>query len=154
VDKLQREPVEDFRIDFEDGFGNRLGEEEDRFAGIAARQVAEGMADRTLPPGIGIRIKPRRRRAQAPQPADVRPVPDRASRIGNNRRVLPPQLRVLPLPKESPSAVTGAVHLASACERVSNTGAATPARHVAVRTDDRTTAIRSWPMDGSVALPR
>jgi citrate lyase beta subunit len=58
VDKLRREPVEDFRIDFEDGFGSRLDEEEDRFAGIAARQVAEGLANRTLPPGIGIRIKP------------------------------------------------------------------------------------------------
>src|SRR5216117_1046247 len=44
VDKLRREPVEDFRIDFEDGFGSRLDEEEDRFAGIAARQVAEGLA--------------------------------------------------------------------------------------------------------------
>src|SRR4051812_10511824 len=32
VDKLAREPIEDFRIDFEDGFGNRSDEEEDRFA--------------------------------------------------------------------------------------------------------------------------
>ena len=35
-EKLRREPVEDFRIDFEDGFGNRPDEEEDRFAAAAA----------------------------------------------------------------------------------------------------------------------
>ena len=32
IDKLTREPVEDFRIDFEDGFGNRPDDEEDRVA--------------------------------------------------------------------------------------------------------------------------
>ncbi len=58
VAKLQREPVEDFRIDFEDGFGNRADEEEDRFAREAAGEVAAALARGTLPPGIGIRIKP------------------------------------------------------------------------------------------------
>jgi uncharacterized protein DUF6986 len=58
IDKLTREPVEDFRIDFEDGFGNRSDEEEDRFARAAADQVAAGVAARSLPPSIGIRIKP------------------------------------------------------------------------------------------------
>jgi citrate lyase beta subunit len=58
VEKLTREPVEDFRIDFEDGFGNRPDEEEDRFAQAAADEVAAAMSARTLPPGIGIRIKP------------------------------------------------------------------------------------------------
>jgi citrate lyase beta subunit len=58
VDKLKREAVEDFRIDFEDGYGNRPDEEEDGHAEIAAREIAIGMRDRTLPPFIGIRIKP------------------------------------------------------------------------------------------------
>jgi citrate lyase beta subunit len=58
VEKLTREPVEDFRIDFEDGFGNRPDEEEDRFAQAAADEVAAAMSAGTLPPGIGIRIKP------------------------------------------------------------------------------------------------
>jgi citrate lyase beta subunit len=58
VDKLTREPVEDFRIDFEDGFGNRPEIEEDGFAQIAANEVAAGLRERTLPPSIGIRIKP------------------------------------------------------------------------------------------------
>src|SRR5207247_4725931 len=53
-----REPIEDFRIDFEDGFGNRSDEEEDRFAQAAAEEVAAGLAAGSLPPGIGIRIKP------------------------------------------------------------------------------------------------
>jgi hypothetical protein len=57
-EKLQREPVEDFRIDFEDGFGNRPDEEEDRFAAAAAGELAAGMAAGSLPPFIGLRIKP------------------------------------------------------------------------------------------------
>src|ERR1043165_5859114 len=32
VDKLQREPVEDFRIDFEDGYGNRPDDGDERRA--------------------------------------------------------------------------------------------------------------------------
>jgi citrate lyase beta subunit len=58
VEKITREPVEDFRIDFEDGFGNRPDAEEDRYAQTAADEVAAAMAAGTLPPGIGIRIKP------------------------------------------------------------------------------------------------
>ena len=57
-EKLQREPVEDFRIDFEDGYGNRPDAEEDGHAASAAEEVASGMKDATLPPFIGIRIKP------------------------------------------------------------------------------------------------
>lgn len=57
VEKLRREPVEDFRIDFEDGYGNRPDEEEDKDAAAAAREVAIGMKNGTLPPFIGIRVK-------------------------------------------------------------------------------------------------
>ncbi len=56
--KLAREAVEDFRIDFEDGYGNRPDEEEDGHAATAGHQVAAGLAAGTLPPFIGIRIKP------------------------------------------------------------------------------------------------
>lgn len=56
--KLEREAVEDFRIDFEDGFGNRPDDEEDATAVQAALEVAKGMGEKTLPPFIGIRIKP------------------------------------------------------------------------------------------------
>ena len=57
VEKLKREPVEDFRIDFEDGYGNRPDAEEDGHAVAAAEEVAKGLAEGTLPPFIGIRIK-------------------------------------------------------------------------------------------------
>jgi citrate lyase beta subunit len=58
VEKLAKEPVEDFRIDFEDGYGNRPDAEEDSHAVQAAREVAKGIAQKSLPPFIGIRIKP------------------------------------------------------------------------------------------------
>ena len=57
-EKLQREPVEDFRIDFEDGYGNRPDAEEDGHAEAVARELVKGMREGTLPPFIGIRIKP------------------------------------------------------------------------------------------------
>ena len=57
-EKLRHEPVEDFRIDFEDGYGNRPDDEEDGHAESAAGEVAQGMVDSTLSPFIGIRIKP------------------------------------------------------------------------------------------------
>jgi len=56
-EKLEREPVEDFRLDFEDGYGNRPDAEEDGHAESAAIEVGAGARAGTLPPFIGIRIK-------------------------------------------------------------------------------------------------
>lgn len=58
AEKLRREPVEDYRADFEDGYGNRPDAEEDGHAESVAREMAAGLAAGTLPPFIGIRIKP------------------------------------------------------------------------------------------------
>jgi citrate lyase beta subunit len=58
IRKLETEAVEDFRIDFEDGYGNRPDEEEDATAIAAATELAAGMRKNTLSPFIGIRIKP------------------------------------------------------------------------------------------------
>ncbi|WP_448697381.1 DUF6986 family protein [Mucilaginibacter sp. AW1-3] len=58
VKKLQTEAIEDFRIDFEDGFGNRPDDEEDATAVNAAKELAVGMKNKTISPFIGIRIKP------------------------------------------------------------------------------------------------
>lgn len=58
IHKLQTEAVEDFRIDFEDGFGNRPDEEEDATAIAAANELAIGIKKKTISPFIGIRIKP------------------------------------------------------------------------------------------------
>ena len=57
VHKLQTEPVEDLRIDFEDGYGARPDAEEDGHAVACAREVAQGQKEGILPPFIGIRIK-------------------------------------------------------------------------------------------------
>lgn len=57
-DKLAREPVEDYRIDFEDGYGVRAQADEDREAVRVATEIARGQRDKTLPPSLGVRIKP------------------------------------------------------------------------------------------------
>jgi len=57
IDKLKNEAVEDFRIDFEDGFGNRPDKEEDETAEFTAIEVAKGIKENLLSPFIGIRIK-------------------------------------------------------------------------------------------------
>ncbi|MFD7984963.1 DUF6986 family protein [Kitasatospora indigofera] len=55
--KLEREPVEDLRIDFEDGYGPRPDAEEDAAAVRAAELIGAAVADGSAPPYIGIRIK-------------------------------------------------------------------------------------------------
>ncbi len=57
-EKLRREPVEDYRIDFEDGYGSRPDQEEDGHALAAAAELASAMNEGELPAFIGIRIKP------------------------------------------------------------------------------------------------
>lgn len=55
--KLEREPVEDLRIDFEDGYGPRPDAEEDEAAARAARLVHEAYGNGTAAPYMGIRMK-------------------------------------------------------------------------------------------------
>lgn len=57
VSKLESEPVEDFRIDFEDGFGSRSDGEEDEWAHTSAEELAKAMDLKQLSPYIGIRVK-------------------------------------------------------------------------------------------------
>jgi len=56
-DKLGREPVEDLRVDFEDGYGYRPDAEEDGHCLTVADQLAAGLEMGTLPPFIGFRPK-------------------------------------------------------------------------------------------------
>ncbi|MEP7027892.1 MAG: phosphoenolpyruvate kinase [Candidatus Eisenbacteria bacterium] len=58
LEKLGREPVEDFRIDYEDGYGNRPDHEEDGHAVSGAEELAQGLAAGTAAAFGGIRIKP------------------------------------------------------------------------------------------------
>jgi hypothetical protein len=71
--KLEKEPVEDLRIDFEDGYGSRPDAEEDGHAIACARHVAEAHEKALLPPFFGIRIKPMTEelRARAVRTLDV-----------------------------------------------------------------------------------
>ncbi|ARF80311.1 DUF6986 family protein [Kitasatospora aureofaciens] len=55
--KLEREPIEDLRIDFEDGYGPRPDAEEDAAAVRTAELVAAAVAEGGAPPYLGIRIK-------------------------------------------------------------------------------------------------
>ncbi|MFD6550386.1 DUF6986 family protein [Streptomyces sp. NPDC058398] len=55
--KLEREPVEDLRVDFEDGYGPRPDAEEDATAARAARLIAEAYGNGTAAPYMGIRMK-------------------------------------------------------------------------------------------------
>lgn len=57
ADKLATEPIEDLRLDFEDGYGDRGDDTEDADAAAAATAVAAVVADGTSPPFIGIRFK-------------------------------------------------------------------------------------------------
>ena len=57
ISKLDSEPVEDNRVDFEDGYGNRPDAEEDQHAEKAAAAMAEAMENNALPPNTGIRVK-------------------------------------------------------------------------------------------------
>ncbi|CAM5729376.1 DUF6986 family protein [Streptomyces fumanus] len=52
--KLEREPIEDLRVDFEDGY---QGRDEDQDAARAARLIAEAYAAGTAAPYMGIRMK-------------------------------------------------------------------------------------------------
>lgn len=55
--KLETEPVEDLRLDFEDGYGDRGDAPEDADALAAGAAVAQAVAAGTAPPFIGIRFK-------------------------------------------------------------------------------------------------
>jgi hypothetical protein len=147
IDKLTREPVEDFRIDFEDGFGTRSDAEEDQYARTTADEVASGLTAGTLPPSIGIRIKPLgaelKRRSLRTFDLFLTRLTERT------RGVLPPNF-VVTLPKITSADQVAA--LASACDAFEywrELASGTLRVELMVET---TQAI--FAPDGSVALPR
>jgi citrate lyase beta subunit len=115
VEKLRREPVEDFRLDFEDGYGNRADAEEDGHAASAAREVAQGLAARSLPPFIGIRIKPLNEdlRARSVRTLDIfvtTLVAETKGKLPDNFVVTVPKVQI-------PAHVTAAIRLFEILER-------------------------------------
>lgn len=115
IEKLRREPVEDFRLDFEDGYGNRPDAEEDEHAAASAAEVARGLKEDTLPPFIGIRIKPLNEdlRARSMRTFDIF-----LSALTNaTEGKLPPNF-VITVPKiQFPEQVAAAVRLFAAIEK-------------------------------------
>lgn len=57
-EKLEHEPIEDYRIDFEDGFGVKTDAAEDREIASVALEISRGRSARSLPPALGVRVKP------------------------------------------------------------------------------------------------
>ncbi len=55
--KLEREPIEDLRVDLEDGYGARPDPDEDQDAVASGRAVSEAAAAAELPPYCGVRFK-------------------------------------------------------------------------------------------------
>ncbi len=114
VEKLRREPVEDFRIDFEDGYGTRPDAEEDGHARAAAAEVAAGLKAATLPPFIGIRIKPLSRELQA---RSLRTLDFFVTALVKKARRLPDNFAVTLTKVMTPAHVSVAVRACAALER-------------------------------------
>ena len=147
VEKLTREPVEDFRIDFEDGFGHRPDAEEDRHAQAAAEQVASGLANGTLPPALGIRIKTL---SDELKRRSLRTFDLFLTRLLDcSNGALPPQF-VVTLPKiTSPAQVTA---LASACDAFEHArGLQAGILRIELMVETTQSIVSA---DGGIALPR
>jgi citrate lyase beta subunit len=63
-EKLAAQPVEDLRVDFEDGYGVRSDDEEDVHAASTGAEMARAMREGTLPPWCGIRVRALTRRTR------------------------------------------------------------------------------------------
>ncbi len=110
--KLATQPVEDLRIDFEDGYGLRGNDTEDAHARAAARSLATAMGEESAPPFSGLRCKSlerdTRRRA-------VRTLQTFLGTLLEHSRPLPPGF-VITLPKVTSAAQVSA--MAVLCERL------------------------------------
>ena len=112
--KLAREPIEDYRLDFEDGYGTRADSEEDGHAESAARAVAEGMKAGTLPPFIGIRIKPLSRELHG---RSLRTLDIFVTTLARAARRLPPNFAVTATKVMTPAHVSVLAARCSALEK-------------------------------------
>jgi citrate lyase beta subunit len=147
VEKLERQPVEDFRIDFEDGFGNRPDEEEDHYAVAAAKEVATGLMARRLPPSIGLRIKTfsEELKARSLRTLDLFVT----TLLDQSKGELPPRFFIT-LPKITASGQVAA--LAAACDAMERgNGLARGTLKIELMVETPQTIFAA---DGSVALPR
>jgi hypothetical protein len=145
--KLAREPVEDQRIDFEDGYGNRPDEEEDKDAVRCADEVAIGAREGTLPPFIGLRIKTF---SDELFPRSIRTLDLFVSRLLEQMNGKVPSGFVVTLPKiTAPEQVRILVDALAEIERAK--GVAHGTLKMEVMIEDLRTIIG---LDGRIALPQ
>jgi citrate lyase beta subunit len=121
--KLAAEPIEDLRVDFEDGYGNRPDPVEDGDAAAAGAALAASLTEGTAPPFSGIRIKsleaPTRRRGVRTFLAFV----DAFAGAGAGDGRVPADEFVTTLPKvTSVEQVEAMVHLCERAEAAAGTG--------------------------------
>jgi citrate lyase beta subunit len=117
--KLTRQPVEDLRIDFEDGYGTRADDTEDAHARAAARSLATVLREEAAPPFMGLRCKSLEK---ATRHRAVRTLQMFLGTLHENDRPLPWGF-VITLPKVTSAAQVSA--MAVLCERFDAAFAAT-----------------------------
>lgn len=145
--KLAMEPVEDYRIDFEDGYGHRPDDEEDGHAANCAAEVARGLDEGALPAIVGFRVKAfvPETRGRALRTLDVFLT---ALAEGSGGRL--PDNFVIALPKVSDvESVSSFVDAVSMLEERCGFGVGTIAVEIMVETPEAIVAP-----DGSCHLPR
>ena len=145
VEKLTREPIEDYRLDFEDGYGNRSDTEEDRHAEAAAVEVANGLQAGTLPPFIGIRIKPMSRELHK---RSLRTLNIFVTTLVKAARTLPPNFAITATKVMAPAHVTAVADACSALERKLKLAKRTIALELMIETPQSIIGP-----DGGIALP-
>jgi citrate lyase beta subunit len=143
--KLDREPIEDYRLDFEDGYGNRSDDEEDGHAESAALEVARGMSAGTLPGFIGIRIKPMSRELHA---RSLRTLDIFVTTLARKAKQLPAHFAVTATKVMTPAHVTAVAGRCSALERKLRLKPNTIALELMIETPQSLIAS-----DGRIALP-
>jgi citrate lyase beta subunit len=116
--KLDEEPIEDLRIDFEDGYGARADDAEDADVAEAGAGLARSRAEHQAPPFTGIRIKslegPTRRRAIRTFVAFITSLTDQGGSLEDF---------VVTLPKvTSVEQVEAMVHLCERAEQAASAG--------------------------------
>lgn len=110
--KLAAEPIEDLRIDFEDGYGSRADDTEDAHARAAARSLVALLGEDTAPPFTGVRCKSLEK---ATRQRTVRTLSVFLGALLEHGRPLPSAF-VITLPKVTSAAQVSA--MAVLCERL------------------------------------
>jgi citrate lyase beta subunit len=110
--KLASQPIEDLRIDFEDGYGVRGDDTEDAHARAAARSLATLLGDDAAPPFAGLRCKSLEKNTRY---RAVRTLQAFLGTLLEQGRPLPPGF-VITLPKVTSAAQVSA--MVTVCERM------------------------------------